>query len=295
MSLRGVLQMVKLSELKVKDLMTTDVVYVEVPGSRRDVLRLMKEKGVTGMPVVKKGTKKLIGMVTRTDLMNKPDEEQLALLMTRDPITVSPSDNIIKAAEVLLQHNIRRLPVVEADELVGIITVADLVYKALAESTIKDPIADYVDRKVLAVWEGTPLKVASKIMRLAKTQALLVLDSSANLSGIITDADLVKLSEVVFKERVSSSGIVSEGQEWDWDVSTMIYIGKGELSLPDKPVSEVMTKRLVTALEFTPINECARKMRRHDINQIPVVDSGGAVIGMVYDFSLIKRLLKHPL
>ena len=148
---------------------------------------------------------------------------------------------------------------------------------------------------MLAVWEGTPLKVALRIMRLAKTQALLVLDSSANLSGIITDADLVRMSEVVFREKVSSSGIVSEGQEWDWDVSTMIYIGKGELSLPDKPVADVMTRRLITALEFTPINECARKMKRHDVDQIPVVDSGGSVIGIVYDHALIKRLLKQPL
>jgi len=105
----------------------------------------------------------------------------------------------------------------------------------------------------------------------------------------------MKLSEVVFKERVSSSGIVSEGQEWDWDVSTMIYISRGELSLPDKPVSEVMTRRLITALEFTPLNECAKRMKRHDIDQMPVVDSDGRLVGMVYDHALLKRLLRQPL
>ncbi|RLF12889.1 MAG: CBS domain-containing protein, partial [Thermoprotei archaeon] len=150
-------------------------------------------------------------------------------------------------------------------------------------------------RRVLAVWEGTRLPMALNIMRLAGVQALVVLDSSSNLSGIITDADLMKLSEVVFKERVSSSGIVSEGQEWDWDVSTMIYISRGELSLPDKPVSEVMTRRLITALEFTPLNECAKRMRRHDIDQMPVVDSDGRLVGMVYDHALLKSLLKQPL
>lgn len=284
-----------LSKLKVRNLMTTDVVCATVPGSRRDVLKLMRERGVTGLPVVKKDTKKLIGIITRTDLVNKPGEEQTALIMTRDPITVSPEDSIIDAVKLLVERNIRRLPVVEGDELVGIITVADIVYKALAESSFDDPVADYMDRQVQAIWEGTPLPVALSIMRLARTQALLVLDSSSNLSGIITDADLMKLSEVVFKERVSSSGIVSEGQEWDWDVSTTIYIGRGELSLPDKPVSEVMTKKLVTALEFTPINECAKRMKKHDIDQMPVVDSEGRVIGMVYDHSLLKRLLNKPL
>jgi len=286
---------VRLSELKVKDLMTVDVVYATVPGSRRDVLKLMRERGVTGMPVVKKDTRKLIGMITRTDLVSKPAEEQVALIMTRDPLTVSPDDLVVDAARLLVEHNIRRLPVVEGEDLVGIITVADIVYKALADSDFDDPVADYMERRVLAVWEGTPLPVALSIMRLAGVQALVVLDSSSNLSGIITDADLMKLSEVVFKERISSSGIVSEGQEWDWDVSTMIYIGRGELSLPDKPVSEVMTKRLITTLEFTPLNECAKRMKRHDINQLPVVDSEGRLIGMVYDHALLRRLLKQPL
>ncbi len=285
----------KLGELKVRDLMTTDVVCATVPGSRRDVLRLMREKGVTGMPVVKKDTRKLIGIVTRTDLVSKPAEEQVALIMTRDPLTVTPEDSIIDAAKLLVEHNIRRLPVVEGEDLVGIITVADIVYKALAESSLDDPVSEYMERRVLAVWEGTPLPVALNIMRLAGIQALVVLDSSSNLSGIITDADLMKLSEVVFKERVSSSGIVSEGQEWDWDVSTMIYISRGELSLPDKPVSEVMTRRLITALEFTPLNECAKRMKRHDIDQMPVVDSDGRLVGMVYDHALLKRLLRQPL
>ncbi|RLF15753.1 MAG: inosine-5-monophosphate dehydrogenase [Thermoprotei archaeon] len=284
-----------MKELKVEDLMTTDVVYVEVPGSRRDVLKLMRERGVTGMPVVKKGTKKLIGMVTRTDLVSKPSEDQVALIMSRDPITVSPGDSVLKAAKLLLENNIRRLPVVEGEDLVGIITVADIVYKALADSAITDPISEYMERKMLAVWEGTPLPVVLSIMKMAKAQAVLVLDNKSELCGIITDADLVKLSEVVLKEKVSSSGIVSEGQEWDWDVSTMIYISKGELSLPDKPVSEVMTRRLITALEFTPINECAKRMRRHDIDQLPVVNSDGKVVGMVYDYALLRRLLKEPL
>ncbi|RLF11159.1 MAG: inosine-5-monophosphate dehydrogenase [Thermoprotei archaeon] len=284
-----------MKELKVEDLMTTDVVYVEVPGSRRDVLKLMRERGVTGMPVVKKGTKKLIGMVTRTDLVSKPSEDQVALIMSRDPITVSPGDSVLKAAKLLLENNIRRLPVVEGEDLVGIITVADIVYKALADSAITDPISEYMERKMLAVWEGTPLPVVLSIMKMAKAQAVLVLDNKSELCGIITDADLVKLSEVVLKEKVSSSGIVSEGQEWDWDVSTMIYISKGELSLPDKPVSEVMTRRLITALEFTPINECAKRMRRYDIDQLPVVNSDGKVVGMVYDYALLRRLSKEPL
>ncbi|MEM4699382.1 MAG: CBS domain-containing protein [Candidatus Nezhaarchaeales archaeon] len=284
--------MTKLSTLKVKDLMVINVVYATVPGSRQEVLRLMKEKGVSGMPVVKKGTRKLIGMITRTDLVNKPTEEQVALIMTRNPLKVSPDDPVTRAAELMVKYNIRRLPVVVDDELVGIITVSDIIHKALANSDLMDPIINYMDRQVLAVWEGTPLPVVLSIMRLAGVRALLVLDSSSNLSGIVTDTDLMKISEITFRERVSSSKPASEGQEWDWDVSTMIYIGRRELSLPNRPVSEVMTKKVVTALEFMPINECARRMREHDIDQLPVLDPEGKLVGIVYDHALLRSLTK---
>lgn len=272
--------------------MVTDVVYVTAPGSRQDVLRLMKERGVSGMPVVKKGTKKLVGMVTRTDLINKPTEDQVALIMTRDPISVSPDDPIVKAAELMIKHDIRRLPVVIGDELVGIITVSDIVHKAIANSNIKEPVSNYMDRRVLTIWEGTPLPVALSIMKYAGVRALLVLDSSSNLNGIITDTDLMKISEVIFRERVSSSKIASEGQEWDWDVSTMIYIGRRELSLPNRPVSEVMTKKLVTVLEFMPLNECAKRMKEHNIDQLPVLDPKGRLVGIIYDHALLRSLLR---
>lgn len=283
----------RIRELKVGDLMSTNVVYVEAPGNRQSVLRVMRERKVNGVPVVRKGTRKLIGIITRTDLINKPSEEQIALIMTRNPITVTPNDSILKAAKLLVEKDIRRLPVVEGEDLVGIITIADIVHKALANSNITDPIAEYLERKVIAIWEETPIPIVLNIMKLAKAQAVLVLDSKSDLISIVTDDDLIKLGEVVFKERVSSSAIAAEGQEWNWNVSTMIYIGKGEFSLPKRPVSGVMTRQLITALEFTPINECAMKMKRYDVDQLPVVDSSGRILGMVYDHLLVKRLLKE--
>ncbi|MHA1937547.1 MAG: CBS domain-containing protein, partial [Candidatus Thorarchaeota archaeon] len=76
--------------MKVSQCMQSDVVYTSVPGTREDVLQIMAEKQVNGIPVVKKGSKTLVGMVTRSDLLRKADEPQLAMLMVRDPETVTP-------------------------------------------------------------------------------------------------------------------------------------------------------------------------------------------------------------
>lgn len=279
--------------MKVKDVMTSNVIFAEVPGTREQVLKLMLKHKVMGLPVVKKKTRKLVGIVTRTDLMEKPKEEQLALLMTRNPITVFPNDSLKKAAKILLENDIRRLPVVvEDNELVGIITVADIVHKAIANMKTRKPIKDYVNRRITAVWEKTPLPAAYAIMKLAKAQALPVIDSKGRLTGIVSDTDFISLCEITFREHTSATRATTEGQEWDWDAVSIIYISSRELTLPNKPVKEIMVKNVITAVEQTPISLCAKKMRRFDVDQLPVLDAKGNLIGMIRDVDLLRILLE---
>ncbi|RLE55511.1 MAG: hypothetical protein DRJ26_00700 [Candidatus Methanomethylicota archaeon] len=279
--------------MKVKDIMTTNVIYAEVPGTREQVLRLMTKHKVMGLPVVKKGTKRVVGIVTRTDLMEKPMEEQLALLMTRDPITTTPETSIEEVARILWERDIRRLPVVINDnELVGIITVADIVHKAIANMNVIKPIKDFVTRKITAVWEKTPLPAAYTIMKLAKAQALPVIDAKGKLTGIISDSDIISVCEITLKEHTSATKAATEGQDWDWDTVTILYISSRELTLPNKPVEEVMVKRVITAVEQTPVSLCAKKMCRYDIDQLPVLDAKGNLIGMIRDVDLLQILFK---
>ena len=99
----------------VKDYMTSDVVNVDIPGNRDDVLKILKRTGISGVPVLK--NKKLVGIITRKDLLRKPEETQLGLLMTSKPITIEPDTDIHEAARLLVTHRIRRLPVVEDNKL----------------------------------------------------------------------------------------------------------------------------------------------------------------------------------
>jgi len=272
--------------------MTRNVVYVEVPGNREHLLELMDKHGVMGLPVVKKGTKEVVGIVTRTDLMQKPDEEQIAMLMTRDPIVTTPDADITDVTKILLDKNIRRLPVVENGELVGIVTVADIVWKAISRMNIDKPIKPYVQKKITAVWEGTPLPVAYIVMRLADVQALPVLGNEGQLVGIITDTDFISLSEVVDESKVSEVSAASEGTKWSWDASTYIYIAKKKLKLPKKLVSEVMVTNVIKVAEQISVSECAKMMRKYDIDQFPVVNAKGDLVGMITDVNLLKALLE---
>ena len=110
-----------------KDFMTKDVVTVEIPSSRDDVLRILKRTGISGVPVVKGEEKKLLGIVTRKDILRKPEETQIALLMTSDPLTIGPETEIAEAARIMTEMRIRRLPVIDNGNLVGILSASDII------------------------------------------------------------------------------------------------------------------------------------------------------------------------
>ena len=84
-----------------KDFMTKDVVTVEIPSSRDDVLRILKRTVISCVPVVKGEEKKLLGIVTIKDILRKPEETQIALLMTSDPLTIEPDTDIAEAARIM--------------------------------------------------------------------------------------------------------------------------------------------------------------------------------------------------
>ncbi len=177
--------------IKVSDIMIRDVANATLPGSRDEVLEILKAKRVSGVPVLKDG--KLVGIVSRSNLLQNPEEEQLALLMTRDPVSITQEKDITDAARLIIEHNIRRLPVVEDGKLIGLLTVADIV-GALADLNLTDHVGQYSSNKSVAVWSETPLNVVARIMELANVKAVPVLNSDLELIGIIADRDVISAS-----------------------------------------------------------------------------------------------------
>ncbi|MEM0084973.1 MAG: CBS domain-containing protein [Candidatus Methanomethylicia archaeon] len=275
---------------KVREIMTENVIYCEVPSTRVEVLSIMKKHNLTCLPVVKKGTKKLVGIITRYSLLEKPMEEQTALIMTRDPIYVSPNHRIKDLAKAFIDHRIRYIPVVDNDELVGMVTVSDIVHKVLTKSTFYQPIKNFIERNFIALWDKTPINVGWRIMELAKIYAAPVINSKLEVVGIFSASDIFSHIEIVVDEHKHVVKAATEGQEWDWDSLTIIYVGSKKLILPEKPISEIMKREIVTLREETSISQCAKKMRDLNLHILPVVNSEGVLTGVINDVNLIKIL-----
>jgi CBS domain-containing protein len=279
--------------LTVDDIMIKSVKSIEIPGSRDEVLDLMQKERISAVPVVKEGT--LLGIVTRIDLLKHPTEEQIALLMTRDPVTITPDAPISEAARILLMTGLRRLPVVVKNKLVGIVTVADIV-GAIGQMDITVPIKTYVKNGIVAVWEETPVSVVSEIIRLSKHDALPVLNNKNELTGIITITDLINMSRIEDSVEKSDMSSGADEDKWTWESmrDTMsLYYGVSRIKLPDIPVKNVMVKEVITAFHKTPVSDCAKKMRRNRIEQVPVITADNKLDGLLLDRDLLAVLVQH--
>lgn len=281
-----------MNPILVKDVMVRDVGFVSVPGSRDDVLKVLQERRVSGVPVVKKG--EVVGMITRTDLLKNREEDQIALLMARNPVIVSPENTIVEAAKLLLEHGIRRLPVVEDKKLVGIITIADII-KIAADMGIDEDIERFIEKEITVLWSEMPLPVAGAIMEYAAAEACPVIDTNLTLVGIISDRDLIKAS--VIEESVDKTDMSSDAGEdqWMWDrvmQTTQKYYAVSRIQLRNIKVGEAMVPA-ITAIKSSEVSEIASTMRKNKIDQMPVVTSSQKLMGMLVDRDIVKALIEH--
>ncbi|MFW9957857.1 MAG: CBS domain-containing protein [Candidatus Odinarchaeota archaeon] len=280
--------------MMVKDCMQSDVIYVSVPGTRDDVLQLMAEKQVNGVPVVKKGTKSLVGIVTRTDLLRKADENQLVMLMVRNPITVSPRTDLKTATKIMIDKGYRRLPVVEKDELVGLISIPDILGAVLEndDEIGSKEISEFISKEITAVWDQTPLPLTYMIMDMAGKNSIVLINESGGVSGMITVSDYIRLSEVTVEDNISKTFSGQDNTvEWGWTSKDFLVVTKKLLKLPNVPVSEVMTKNIISISEISTISELVRTFRNEQIDQAPVLNVAGNLTGMIEDKDLLKLAL----
>jgi signal-transduction protein with cAMP-binding, CBS, and nucleotidyltransferase domain len=117
--------------IQVKKIMTRPVVKIEYNKSVQTASKIMTKHRVGSIIIVKKN--KPIGIITETDLNKKvvaralnPQKLKVKDVMSSPLVFISPSDDVITAVEKMKKHRIKRMPVVEGGEIVGIITDTDI-------------------------------------------------------------------------------------------------------------------------------------------------------------------------
>ena len=129
----------------------TPEVYAVAPGdSVIDAIRLMAEKGV-GAVLVMEGAR-LVGIVSERDYARKivlhgrsSSDTSVRDIMTADVVTVGPQHTVEHCMQVVTEHRIRHLPVVESGDVIGVISIGDLVKAVIEDQKVQlDELQRYI-------------------------------------------------------------------------------------------------------------------------------------------------------
>jgi len=125
-----------------KDIMTRDIITVPATMTVKQLAMTLIKNQVSGAPVVG-AHGKIIGIVSEADIVAKKGKDVRAL-MSKKVISVSEETPVEEIARVMTAHNIKRVPVMRGDEVLGIVSRADIV-SAIARGehvAIHTPIYD---------------------------------------------------------------------------------------------------------------------------------------------------------
>jgi len=279
--------------MKVEEVMSTDLVVGYVPSAVKDVLDKLAKHNVSGIPILKKGTKNVVGVVTRADIFKNADEDQLALVMNDDFQFVKKGQDVKDAAKLLFDNRIHGLPVINKKKnLVGIISPKDIIKKTMLKK--EDNVDQYSSNLIVPVYEETPINIVMEIINITNENALPILSSDLRLTGTISDGDLFKLSSIQEGIARLNMGLGDDEDQWTWEGirdTVRLYYSTSEVTLPSIPVKEVMITNVKKASKNTPVCDVADIMIKNYISHIPIVDSNDRLVGMVSDIDLMACIL----
>ncbi len=281
--------------MNVADAMTPreELVTVSLPGTRDDALEYLQEREFSSIPVVKgeRDDEEFRGLVSRQTLIERPDEDQLAMLVEEGPTTTADA-SIEEVARIMVAEGARRVPVVDGT-LEGIVTITDVV-RAIAEGEAAGDTAvgDLASRTVNTVYAETPLTVAERELSHSGVPYAVVLDDDGEMCGVLTEVDILEVARVVESEAQTGESIANQDDEWMWEGIKAVgnrYFPTRNVEIPTGPVHEFMTADVVTVGKTRTARETAQAMLSNDVEQIPLV-SGSELVGIVRDMNLLEAL-----
>jgi len=118
--------------IKVSDIMTTNVITVPKKKGLHEIIKIMANSKISSIIIT--DNERVIGILTERDLIKKIllPKKSLAKVsvddvMTKDPLSVNTHTDLAEASQMMKEKNIRHLPVVDNEKLMGLITQTDIV------------------------------------------------------------------------------------------------------------------------------------------------------------------------
>lgn len=245
--------------------MITSPVTVKPDQSLREALAVMNEHDISGVPVVVEGDKP-VGILTARDIrFEKNLDQPVRALMTSELVTVTPGVSNDRAKELLHEHRIEKLLVVDRGKLVGLITIKDLLQADRNPEALKDESGRL--RVGAALGPSADADARAEALIAAGVDVLVVDTAHGHSRGVI---------EVVarLKKKFPHIDIVGGNVATADAVEALVNAGADGVKVGIGPGS-ICTTRIVAGVgvpQVTAVSDCAKAANRHGI---PIIADGG--------------------
>ena len=232
--------------------------------SLRDALAIMREHGISGLPVVEGETP--VGILTARDIRFERNLDQpVSALMTKELVTVPPGVAPDRAKELLHEHRIEKLLVVEDGKLVGLITIKDILQTDRNPLAVKDTKGRL--RVGAAIGPGPDRDERADALVNAGVDVIVIDTAHGHSLGVI---EAVRAP----KKRHPSIPVIAGNVATGAATEALIEAGVDAVKVGIGPGS-ICTTRVVAGIgvpQIYAVSDCARVADRHDI---PIIADGG--------------------
>jgi CBS domain-containing protein len=291
------------------EVMTQQVLAVHPDTSLAEATRMLLMRDYRALPVVDEGNR-LVGIVTNNDLVQRGGlSARLELLaslepgaldrelaspelrsksvrdvMTSEVVSVAADERLERAAHVMVERRIKRLPVVDGERrLLGVLSRVDVLRTMSEDYHVREDasedqvrpartVGEAMRHDVPAVAAGAPLGEVLDAVTSTRLNRAIVIDDSGRVLGTVTDADL--LSQL---DPGGETGLLAR------------LMRRGDHGHDQQVLArDVMTAPAVTTAPDAPIQEAVRLMLASRRKVLPVVDAQGALLGAVDRSDLLR-------
>ncbi|MER2014349.1 MAG: CBS domain-containing protein [Methanobrevibacter sp.] len=263
--------------MQIKNLMSENIITVDKDQNLTDALKLLRKHNVSRLPVT--NNKELVGIISERDIANKLGSSKyenmpasrlhVSSVMIKDVITVPQSMQLGEVAKIMLEKGIGSVPVMEDDEMVGIVSKADFVTLAVGIAFDKISVKEIMCKNLISVSPSERIVHARRQMIESHIGRLPVVDDET-LVGMVTSKDLMR-AFIEFRKSVPEKYQKSQ--------------------IKDLLVEDIMSSNPVFVSKDMSITEISNIIMETGFNGLPVVEND-KVIGIITQTDILRLIEK---
>lgn len=267
--------------MTIENVMAKGIVTVRKDQTINDALKIMSKHKIARLPVISPNTDELVGIITEKDMATKiasaKYEEvplthmRVSTIMTEDVITADITESKVQVLKKMVDNHIGGIPILDGDEIVGMVTKTDFLKEANIEEYKKTLIKEIMTNRVITVNPDDRFVHARRLMIDNDISRLVVVNAGV-IIGMITAKDMAK-TIIEFKKRVPEKYQHSQ--------------------IRDLFVQEIMSQSIVTCAKNDSIADVAKVMVEQEFSGMPVSDDNSKVHGIVSKTDLLRYIYDY--